>query len=276
MSERPLLGAAVRVEDIEPLLDWLADGPRDIELQSFSKAAQLLGDWKSEAKKVERLLAGHNGRRGMHGPSYVPLASNDPGLMAVTRERLSQGLDVCDFLGLTQIVIHSPFTHWDHESLDLVPGRRDEKIATVRATLEPIVKRAEALAVEVVIENIEDRDPLIRKEIVDAFASPALKLSIDTGHAFCVHRISAAPAVDIYVRAAGNDLTHVHLTDGDGYGDRHWAIGDGAIPWRAVFGEFAKLDSNPRLIIEFRPNKYRNNADVVRSAQYLVDLGVAR
>jgi sugar phosphate isomerase/epimerase len=271
MTELPKLGVALLPDELPHHIDWLVDGSRDLELQGFHSPNSLLSDWRPRAAEVRKQLASHKGRQGMHGPATVPLASNDPGLRALAQERLGQGLDVCEEIGLTQMVIHSPYIHWDQENLYRVPGRRDEKLSDFKMTLEPIVVRAEKLSVELVIENIEDRDPAIRRDIVRHFASSALKLSIDTGHAFYANRMGAAPSVELFVRAAGEDLAHLHLQDADGLADRHWAIGDGSVPWRSVFEELSLLSSNPRLIIEIR-----DKTEVPRSCEYLINLGIAR
>ena len=83
--------------------------------------------------------------------------------------------------------------------------------------------------------------------------------------------MGAAPSVELFVRAAGEDLAHLHLQDADGLADRHWAIGDGSVPWRSVFEELSLLSSNPRLIIEIR-----DKTEVPRSCDYLINLGIAR
>ena len=106
--------------------------------------------------------------------------------------------------------------------------------------------------------------------LVETFDSVALKVSIDTGHAAYAHGVGNAPAVDRYVRAAGNHLTHVHLQDTDHFADRHWAIGDGDLPWSAIFSELSKLKSNPRLIIELN-----DKSAVSRSAKWLSERGLA-
>ena len=58
-------------------------------------------------------------------------------MRALAQERLGQALDVCEELGLTQMVIHSPYIHWDQENLYRLPGRRAEKLADFIATIEP-------------------------------------------------------------------------------------------------------------------------------------------
>ena len=127
------------------------------------------------------------------------------------------------------------------------------------------------MGVELVVENIEDRDPAARVRLVDSFGSTALRVSIDTGHAAYAHGIGNAPAVDRYVRAAGNLLTHVHIQDTDHFADRHWAVGDGSLPWVSIFAELAKLNSTPRLIIEIK-----DKAAVQRSAAWLGERGLAQ
>ncbi|MDX6748546.1 TIM barrel protein [Geminicoccaceae bacterium 1502E] len=88
--------------------------------------------------------------------------------------------------------------------------------------------------------------------LAESFASPALAVSIDTGHARYAHGSTGAAPVDFYVTAAGNRLQHVHIQDADGYADRHWEIGRGTVNWHAVFGALARLESRPRLILELR------------------------
>lgn len=274
MSKLPTLGAALRPEELPPHIDWLIDGVRDLEIHGLHYPAGLIaGDWKPRAAEVRKLLKNHKGRQGMHGPTTTPLASNDPGVRALAQERLGQGLDVCEELGLTQMVIHSPYIHWDQENLYRQPGRRAGKLADFIATIEPLMQRAEALGVEMVIENVEDRDPVIRRDIVRHFKSAALKVSVDTGHANYANRMGAAPSVDMFVREAGEDLAHLHLQDTDGHADRHWTIGEGNVPWRPVFEELGRLSSNPRLILESKQPTL--GASLSPSAEHLVKMGLA-
>ncbi len=272
MSNMPMLGAAIPVEELEPYVDWLVEDGRDLELQSFCSAAVLNGDWQPLAKRARALLTNHDGRLGIHGPfPGFSIDTEDPDMQAVVRTRLMQGLDVCEELGATQMVIHSPYTSWDHENLLNAEDQPEKLVGNVRACLTDAVARAERLGVELVLENIEDRDPYARVELAKRFDSPSLKVSIDTGHAYYAHCIGKAPAVDRYVRAAGDMLRHVHLQDTDGFADRHWALGDGTIPWFPIFEELGRLSSNPRLIVELR-----DKSGLRRSARFLETIGLAR
>ncbi|MHC2480703.1 sugar phosphate isomerase/epimerase [Rhizobium leguminosarum] len=168
------------------------------------------------------------------------------------------------------MVIHSPFTSWSYNNLDDNAGAREALVERTHMTLRDAVRRAEDIGCTMVIENIEDKDPHIRVALAESFNSPAVAVSIDTGHAHYAHGYTGAPPVDYYVKAAGNRLQHVHLQDADGYADRHWSLGEGSIHWHAVFRALAKLESNPRLIIEIK-----DKSKIPASAAYLASIGVA-
>jgi sugar phosphate isomerase/epimerase len=268
---KPVLGAALSINSLPSYREWLLARPRDLELQDFFRAEVLDGDWRGVADQIKRLLDGFKGRLGIHGPFWgFKIDSHDPLIRQAVRTRLLHGLEAAESVGATQMVIHSPYTTWDHNNLDLYPGGREAVIERVRATLTDVIRRAERIGCELVIENIEDKDPHERVRLAKALDSKNVRVSIDTGHAFYAHISTGAPPVDYYVDAAGDMLTHVHLQDTDGYADRHWAPGDGAIRWAAVFRALGRLTSNPRLILELR-----DHAAVSAGASHLTELGLA-
>ncbi|QPH53586.1 sugar phosphate isomerase/epimerase family protein [Pontivivens ytuae] len=266
-----VIGAALRAADIETYREWLLEKPRDLEVQDFIDADLLSGDWSARVDEVKRLIDGHTGRLGIHGPFWgFTIHSKDPDVRAVVAKRMEQGLDVCDALGATQMVIHSPYTTWDYNNMDNNPGARDMVVENVHATLGAAVKRAEDMGVTLVVENIEDVDPADRRHLVESFDSPAIAISIDTGHAHYAHHSTGAPPVDYFVRDAGALLRHVHLQDADGYADRHWAIGEGTILWTSVFRALAELEQTPHLVLELR-----DKGGIPASMAYLKGLGLA-
>ncbi|WP_137933090.1 sugar phosphate isomerase/epimerase family protein [Mesorhizobium comanense] len=271
MTSLPVLGAAMTLNDLEIHRDWLFEKQRDLELQSFAEADVLNGDWAPLAARANKLLDGHEGRLGIHGPFWgFTIASQDPDIRAVVSKRLVQGIEVCAAIGATHMVVHSPYTTWSYNNLDNNPGEREKIIEYCHLTLRDAVGQAENIGCTMVLENIEDKDPHIRVALADSFNSPAVAVSIDTGHAYYAHGSTGAPPVDYYVHAAGNRLRHVHLQDADGYADRHWSLGEGTIQWRSVFAALAKLDSNPRLIIEIK-----DKSKIPASAAYIASLGLA-
>ncbi|MHB2169551.1 sugar phosphate isomerase/epimerase family protein [Alsobacter sp. R-9] len=270
-SSRPVVGAALTLPFVDMYRDWIFERSRDLELQDFHVAAALDGDWKTVADRARRILDGYRGRLGIHGPFWgFKIDSHDPDIRAAVRRRMMQGLDVCGVLGATQMVIHSPYTTWDHNNLDMIADARAKVVERVHDTLLPVVRRAESMGCELVIENIEDKDPFVRVALAQSFGSGAVKVSIDTGHAHYAHVSTGAPPVDYYVTAAGDHLRHVHLQDTDGYADRHWSPGEGTILWESVFRALSRGTSQPRLVLELRDHR-----DVPKAAAYLKALGLA-
>lgn len=269
--QTPVLGAALVVDELERLHNWVMERNRDLELQEFCWAETLNGDWTPLTDRYAKLLAGHSGRVGIHGPFWgFDIATMDPDVREVVKKRLLQGLDVCERLGATHMVIHSPYSTWDYNNLDNYPRARDMVVERCHLAMGEAVKRAESIGCTLVIENIEDIDTHIRVDLAKSFNSDAVRVSIDTGHAHYSHVSNGAPPVDYYVKAAGAMLSHIHLQDADGYADRHWAPGEGTILWRSVFDAVAECGSNPRLILELRDKN-----KIVAAAQYLEGLGVA-
>jgi len=268
----PLIGAALSVAELAHWRDWLFDGQRDLELQTFHAPEVLCGDWQTPAAEARRLLQGYTGRLGIHGPFWgITLDSQDPDVRQVVTRRMMTGLDICEVVGATQMVVHSPYTTWDYNNIDNYPTGRADLMGRVYETMDAVVRRAEGQGVTLVLENIEDIDPMDRRRLVDSFGSKAFRLSIDTGHAQYAHGSTGAPPVDYFVTAAGEMLEHVHLQDAEGYADRHWAIGEGTIRWAAVFRALAALPQKPRLILELR-----TKAGITPSMACLSGLGLGR
>ncbi|MGR3803702.1 sugar phosphate isomerase/epimerase family protein [Marinibacterium profundimaris] len=272
MTSLPVLGAAMPLDTVETLRDWLIADQRDLEIQDFIHADVLNGDWQPRVDRARKLLDGYTGRLGIHGPFWgLNIANPDPDLRALVTRRMDQGLAVCEALGATQMVIHSPYTTWMYNNLDNIDGQRQNVIDLTHETLDPVIARAEAAGVTMVIENIEDKDPDARRELALSFDSAAVQVSIDTGHAHYAHGSTGAPPVDYFVKSAGETLHHIHLQDADGYADRHWAIGKGTVNWPAVFAALAPLGDRPRLIMELR-----DKSGILPSAAWLESLGLAR
>lgn len=271
MPTRPILGAALDKDSLAAHRDWLLEAPRDLELQHFVEAEVLDSDWSALAADILRLLDGHQGRLGIHGPFWgFTIASYDPEVRRLVTRRMHQALDVCAALKADHVVIHSPFTTWGYNHRGLSARDADRMLSAARDTLAPVLARAADMGVTFMLENIEDIEPADRAALCAALDWQALALSVDTGHAHYAHVSTGAPPVDYFLRAAGERLGHVHLQDADGYADRHWQIGHGTILWHSVFAALAETGAAPRLILELR-----DKAGVIPSARHLAALGLA-
>ena len=250
MTDLPIIGAQLTVLDLPKHRDWLAEKDRDLELPEFCMA-DILAAPDPFIDMAKAALDGWHGRLGIHGPfSGFELDVKDREIRAVVQKRLTQALDVCAKLGATQMVLHSPYDVWDAHNLDNNPRERGKRLGAVLETLAPALARAGEQGVELVLENIQDTDPADRAAVVAAADTPALRLSVDVGHAYWAQISAAAPPPDRFISSAGEALAHVHLQDSDGYADRHWCLGEGTLPFAPVFAALAAIKGRPRLIVE--------------------------
>ena len=271
MSSLPVIGAQLSVLDLDRHRDWLVEKNRDIELPEFCMA-DVLRSPDTFVGMAREKLDGWGGRLGIHGPfSGFELDSKDRDIRAVVQKRLDQALAVCESLGAVQMVLHSPYDGWDHSNLDTAPKNRERRITAILDTLKPVLRRAEDSGVVMVLENIKDLAPTDRASVTMAAASPALKLSVDVGHAHWAHHVCGAPSAAEFITAAAEDLAHVHLQDTDGLADRHWVPGKGNIPFADVFAGLGQIRSNPHLIIEIN-----DFSRVQEGCAHLESLGLAQ
>ncbi|MBE0553371.1 MAG: sugar phosphate isomerase/epimerase [Rhodobacteraceae bacterium] len=279
MTDLPLLGAALYLQELSDLpgmTDFVRDAGRDIEIRDFTGIGALSGNaWPDIADRARAALRGHAGRIGIHGPFWgIAVDTPDLDVRRITQDRLDAGLSalirVLDGRGGGHMVVHSPYTTW--HGFNRWTNQCDAAgiLERTLATLGPAVRKAEENGIEIVLENCEDRDPAERVALAAAFGSPALRVSVDTGHAHYAHGSTGAPPVDAFIRAAGPALAHVHLQDADGVADRHWRIGQGNILWPGVFAAIAGLPVRPRLILEMADAR-----DVIPSARWLEGQGLA-
>lgn len=216
------VGACLKASEIDAHKAWLFDAQRDIEIQDFMTSEALSTDFEDCISAVNAALDGHTGRRGIHGPfEGLDVDNKDAELRPIITARFFKALEAADRIGARQMVMHSPFTAWYQNNVFSFPNYVETKLARVHDVLTPVVRKAEDLGITLVIENIQDVRPETRRAMVDSFASSAIALSIDTGHAQLARRMSGAPPVADFVCDAGNQLAHVHLQDVDGHADRH-------------------------------------------------------
>lgn len=279
MNSLPVVGVALTLDElagVDGLRDFVFDADRDVEVRDLIPVDAIAADWREIGLRGQKALRGHGGRVGIHGPYEGLLVDTpDPEIREIVQRRFLLALDALAVMAegreAAHMVLHSPYTTWSWYNRGTEWDDTAGILARTHATLAPVVRRAEALGVTLVFENCEDKDPAERVALAKSFDSPAVAVSLDTGHAHYAHGATGAPMVDAFVRAAGPSLAHVHLQDADGWGDRHWRIGQGTIAWHAVFAALGELPVMPRLILEMADVR-----NAVPSARWLEACGLAR
>ena len=62
------IGAAVTLDNIETVFNWLCEQDRPIEIQDFTPPNILSGDLSGLISRYQEKLQAHKGPRGLHGP----------------------------------------------------------------------------------------------------------------------------------------------------------------------------------------------------------------
>lgn len=270
------IGAALNAKDLPLVRDWIFDDQRDLEIQDFAEPHAFLGNVRETVASVKEALDGFQGRLGMHGPFWgLDIANPEPSVAETIANHYLKATEIAAEIGAQQMVVHSPFDHWHQHNAFNFGGRGESDVAEktaedVRRVLGPALALAQTEGVTLVVENIKDTNPRLRREMVEFIGSTALALSVDTGHAQIAQRALGAPPVDVFVKDAGSQLRHVHIQDTDGYADRHWKPGEGHIEWVEVFRALAELDSQPHLVLELLRTE-----DIPKGFEYLQKLGLA-
>jgi len=278
MSKKlPTLGAALTSKNLDEHLDWLFAEQRDLELDDFVTTSVLDGaNLTQHVQTIKSKLAGYTGRMGIHGPHWnIDVAAFDPKCRKFVQDRYAQALDICAELGATHMVVHSPLKFLGETSSFSNPqiGDWNDKrslFEVIHETLAPVVRRAEEIGCILVIENIYDRSPEMLTRLVRSFDSNCVRQSLDVGHAY-IGFVRGAPPPDYYVREAGDILAHVHLSDTDGYADRHWIPGAGNVNWNELFAAIGELSQQPRLLLELY-----SQAGIPNAFKWLTTAGLVR
>jgi sugar phosphate isomerase/epimerase len=268
----PVIGAAVLLHHMPDLRDWLFDAARPIEIQDFVGPDVIAGDVGDLVAGWQAALRGHTGPRGIHGPFFgLDLTNPDTEIRAIIQTRLIRGVEIAARLGADLMVVHSPFNFWHRLNYVNYAHLRASLMEACAACLAPVLASAAAHGVTLVLENLDDTDPMDRFDLAAMIGHPRLALSVDTGHADLAHaNYGAPPVVDVLAQVADR-LAHVHLQDVDGHADRHWHPGDGRICWRPVLETLAAMPEPPRLILEVRSDHRR----IPRTAEWLSGLAGA-
>lgn len=271
----PRLGAALHLAEFEGLRGWILASDRPVEIQDFTYHATLAGDAAPVIAGWRRALAGHRGAVGLHGPFHgFDLDSTDPEVRAIARARLIRALELGAELAAGWMVVHSPFSFWHALNERALPGLADHVRASVVECLSPVLDRAGALGIRMVMENVNDARPEDWVALADSIAHPALALSFDSGHAALAHGQYGAPAPEAFIAAAGPRLAHAHLHDCDGAADWHWHPGapGGVVAWDRVLPALAKAAPDAPFLLEVREGQ----AHLPDTVDRLARAGLAR
>ena len=107
------IGAAVTLDNIETIFNWLCKQDRPIEIQDFTPPNLLSGDLSGLISRYQEKLQSHKGPRGLHGPFFsLDLGNLEMAFQKLITARFLDGLELCEHLNAQYMVIHSLFDDW--------------------------------------------------------------------------------------------------------------------------------------------------------------------
>ena len=125
----------------------------------------------------------------------------------------------------------NPLDHYPKYQQD---NLRKEAIVRFKKSLADASSYSEDMGVVVGLENLSHVGNCIQTKIedivewVDDIASPALKITLDIGHANLEGGIKRA------IAAYDSRIAHAHINDNDGRSSLHGELGSGTIDWYAI------------------------------------------
>jgi sugar phosphate isomerase/epimerase len=196
---------------------------------------------RSEVKRLARKLRDNGSRISLHGPFWdLSAGSPDPLIRQVTRLRFQQMFDWITLFQPLQVVCHTGYDPRHHGS------RWQSYLEHSLALWEPLLERAEAMKVVLLLENVWEASPRFHKELFANLRSPYLGFCLDVGHQ---HSFSSTP-LQVWLEELWEHLREIHLHDNDGDQDAHLPIGQGSIDFEQLFRFLKAKRLHPLLTLE--------------------------
>ncbi len=213
---------------VEGLDFALRHGFRGLELGSYTLWPQAIDD------ADRRYIRLHSAARGVDLSIHfihrgVAPASHDPERRTRHLLELEQTLDLARDIGARVVVVHpGPI-----DCPGVAPTRAPQAVKkeawnNLKGFLQSAVPKAEACGVVVCLENLHHTPGQViqsyskLREVVEAVASPAVQITLDTGHADLSDGIGEA------IETFSPLLRHIHIHGSDGARD-HMEIGQGSV-----------------------------------------------
>jgi sugar phosphate isomerase/epimerase len=177
-----------------------------------------------------------------HATILANVASLDEYRRSSDMAAIHRDIDLCAELGVRNIVIHP--------GGDEAPDRATlDRVTTLRLkSFAELAGHCERVGTRLAIENMSDggsgvwgkrRFGAIVEEILELteqIGSPALGVCLDTSHAN-MQGLNQPAAI----RACGDKLIALHVSDNDGSGDQHRAPGYGSVPFPEIVAALREI-----------------------------------
>ena len=158
-------------------------------------------------------------RRMLHAPfnELFPCAI-DRKARKLAAERYRQAIELAKHYGASKVIIHGGYNPWIYYPVWYV----EQSILFWKEFL------LEDPGVQLVLENVLEREPAWLLDIVKGVDAPRLKLCLDIGHVNAYSNVS----VFEWLETCAPYIRHFHVHNNDGTRDQHNALNTGTIPMK--------------------------------------------
>lgn len=190
---------------------------------------------------VARQLAASGRRPAVHAPFFdLSLGAMEPLVRQITRQRLTQSLQVAHQLGAHLMVIHPGYDRWRYPKLAAT------WVAQAAETLAPLLSLARSYDCRLALENIYETTPETLLDLVERLGSPWLGHCFDIGH----WQLFGERPQGEWLENVASRLIHLHLHDNLGQSDDHLPVGDGIIDYAPLLQTLAAMPTVPSCTLE--------------------------
>ncbi|MBN1502451.1 sugar phosphate isomerase/epimerase [Candidatus Woesearchaeota archaeon] len=190
--------------------------------------------------EIKKLIRGVNCTYHLPFIEYNLAAFSDK-LRTISLKDFKEDIDLCVFLDIKRLVIH---TGWFSSAHSLLPK---EILRNVRESLRQLVDYSKKYNMEFCAENLPINDTMFHTpEEMELAVECGTYICLDTGHAI-TNNIDPVKFLDHF----GDKIKHIHLVDDlINKPDMHLPIGDGDLDYVNLFKRLKEMNYKGNIIIE--------------------------
>lgn len=141
--------------------------------------------------------------------------------------RYRQAIDLAKRYGSTKVIIHGGYNGW----LYFPVWYTEQSVLFWKEFLK------EDPGVQLVLENVLEREPAWILDILKGVDDPRLRMCLDIGHVNAYSNISVMD----WLETCAPHISHFHVHNNDGTRDQHNALNDGRIPMKEFLSRAEEL-----------------------------------
>lgn len=190
-------------------------------------------------KRIAEILQDHSLSVTLHGP-FIDLSagSTDPAVLALTRSRFEQLLELVPVFRPKTVVCHAGY---DRKRYGFFKEQWLENCSETWSRLaESLGERGSRL----MLENVYEEDPDDIRITLDRVKDKDVGFCLDAGHLVAFGNSD----LKLWLESLGPYIEQVHLHDNHGKNDEHLAIGLGSIDFEMLFNYLKAGRSSPPVV----------------------------